>query len=179
MPRRPAFTLVELLVVIAIIGLLSTVAVVATSSARVNARNTQRKASMVQISKALELYYADNNSYPSTGGASWGNCSFYGSKADSGALAWITNLTPTYMASLPHDQDTNRGDISQNSYCSTIPTRACYLYKSDGIDYKLSAHCLPEGSPSSIAADPFSDPGAGGVRAGYDYALYTPGAASW
>jgi general secretion pathway protein G len=74
--KRHAFTLVELLVVIAIIGLLSTVAVVATGSARINSRNMKRKADLVQISKALELYYSNNNAYPSTGAThpAWGVC---------------------------------------------------------------------------------------------------------
>ena len=61
---RRAFTLVELLVVIAIIGLLSTIAVVATSSARIKARDTRRLADLKQVQSALELFYNDNGYYP-------------------------------------------------------------------------------------------------------------------
>ncbi len=65
MKVRTGFTLIELLVVIAIIGILSTLAIVALGSARQKARDAKRVADINQISRALELYYADNNSYPS------------------------------------------------------------------------------------------------------------------
>ncbi len=58
------FTLIELLVVIAIIGLLSTLAIVALNIARGKSRDTKRVADMKQVQKALELFYADNLSYP-------------------------------------------------------------------------------------------------------------------
>ncbi len=58
------FTLIELLVVIAIIGILSTLAIVALGSARQKARDSKRVADLSQVSKALELYYNDNNDYP-------------------------------------------------------------------------------------------------------------------
>lgn len=58
------FTLIELLVVIAIIGILSTLAIVALGSARQKSRDSKRVADLNQIGKALELYYSDNNAYP-------------------------------------------------------------------------------------------------------------------
>ncbi len=58
------FTLVELLVVIAIIGVLSTLAIVALGGARQKARDSKRVADLIQIGKALELYFSDNGSYP-------------------------------------------------------------------------------------------------------------------
>ena len=61
---RKGFTLIELLVVIAIIGVLSTLAVVALNSARQKSRDSKRVADVKQIQTALELYFADNNSYP-------------------------------------------------------------------------------------------------------------------
>ena len=174
--RRSAFTLVELLVVIAILGLLSTVAVVATNSARMNARNTQRKANMMQISKALELYYQDNNNtYPSTSGAWFSVTTGWGTaKSDSGAGGWIPNLAPTYMATLPRDPNTNR--VNPNSSygpCQTTATSNAFVYRSDGVDYKVIANCLPEGTLSGT--DPFLDP----PRPTYNWAVYTPGASSW
>ncbi len=45
--------------------MLSTLAIVALGSARQKARDTKRIADLTQIGKALELYYDDNNSYPS------------------------------------------------------------------------------------------------------------------
>lgn len=57
--RSKAFTLVELLVVIAIIGLLSSVALVATGPARAKAKDAKRQADIRQISFAMELCYDD------------------------------------------------------------------------------------------------------------------------
>ncbi len=154
--NRRAFTLVELLVVLAIIGLLSTVAVVALSSSRVNARNATRKTNLVQISKALELYYSDNGGYPSTSGAWRGNCVEGGSLPDTGAGAWIPNFT-SYVAQLPHDPNTNKVNPNNSEgLCQTNAGWNCYLYLSNGTDYKLLAHCTPEGTMSTT--DPFYDP---------------------
>ncbi len=68
--NKNGFTLIELLVVIAIIGILSTLAIVALSGARQKARDSKRVADGNQRSKALGLYYNDNNGYPTliTGG---------------------------------------------------------------------------------------------------------------
>ncbi|MFH1522588.1 MAG: type II secretion system protein [Patescibacteria group bacterium] len=65
MNTKKGFTLIELLVVISIIGLLSSMAVYAINSARVKARDTKRKADLKQVQLALELFYDNNNTYPS------------------------------------------------------------------------------------------------------------------
>ncbi|MBU0596567.1 prepilin-type N-terminal cleavage/methylation domain-containing protein [Patescibacteria group bacterium] len=62
--NKKGFTLIELLVVIAIIGLLSTLAVVALGSAREKARDSKRLSDVKQLQTALELYYTDQNEYP-------------------------------------------------------------------------------------------------------------------
>lgn len=62
--NKKGFTLIELLVVIAIIGLLSTLAVVALTSARTKARDSKRVADMKQLQTAMELYYSENAGYP-------------------------------------------------------------------------------------------------------------------
>ncbi len=182
MPRR-AFTLVELLVVIAIIGLLSMIAVVSLSSVRMNARNTQRKANLIQIAKALELYYADHAGYPLTGSAFWGICNEGGNwtaKSDTGSGGWIPDLAPTYLAVLPHDPNENKvNPTSARGECTSAPSWSCYAYKSDGIDYKIVAACTPEGTLS--LTDPFADPAPWGatIRGAYRWAVWTPGGASW
>lgn len=66
MRKQRGFTLIELLVVIAIIGLLSTLAVVALNNARQKSRDAKRVSDIKQIQTALELYYNDANSYPTS-----------------------------------------------------------------------------------------------------------------
>jgi prepilin-type N-terminal cleavage/methylation domain-containing protein len=61
---RRSFTLIELLVVIAIIGLLAGVAVASLNNARVRARDAKRVGDISQITKAIELAFAFNGSYP-------------------------------------------------------------------------------------------------------------------
>ncbi len=58
------FTLIELLIVIAIIGLLSTLAVIALTNARLKSRDARRITDIKQIQNALELYFSDCNGYP-------------------------------------------------------------------------------------------------------------------
>jgi len=64
MKKYRGFTLIELLVVIAIIGLLSTLAVVALNNARAKSRDAKRVSDMKQFQTALELYFNDENTYP-------------------------------------------------------------------------------------------------------------------
>lgn len=61
--NKKGFTLIELLVVIAIIGLLSTLAVVALTSARKKARDSKRVADMKQLQTAMEMVFSESNSY--------------------------------------------------------------------------------------------------------------------
>ena len=55
--NKKGFTLIELLVVVAIIGLLSTLAVVALSTAREKTRDSKRLSDLKNIQTALELHY--------------------------------------------------------------------------------------------------------------------------
>lgn len=66
MLNKKGFTLIELLVVIAIIALLSTLAVVVLSSTRKQANDAVRLSDIKEVRTALELYYTDKNSYPTT-----------------------------------------------------------------------------------------------------------------
>lgn len=98
--NKKGFTLIELLVVIAIIGLLSTLAVVALSSARQKARDSKRLSDLKQVQTALELYYTDNNAYPTAASTSTlgaGNFACLGSAGfgASGCAGAIMGLVPT------------------------------------------------------------------------------------
>ncbi len=134
------FTLIELLVVIAIIGLLSSVILASLNTARAKGRDAQRKAEMLQVQQALELYASDHSgAYPvSTGwnGYGVGNC---GGTAGTltGASGYIPNLAPTYIGVLPVDPNF----VAQSC--------AGYIYNSDGTNYKFLDHVLPESYPTA------------------------------
>ena len=150
------FSFIEILVALTIIGIISAVGMVFYQSAMKKARDARRKADLEQIRSALEIYKANdiNNNYPTTSGW-WGACSNFGSHADSGATGYVPNLAPQYMQKLPHDP---KEGLTTIPYCGGpgASTGACYLYMSDGIDYKLLAHCTPEGTMSTT--DPYFDP---------------------
>ena len=61
---KRGFTLVELLVVISIISILTIVSVSSYRTAQIKARDAERKAELVEVSKALMLYYNDVGKFP-------------------------------------------------------------------------------------------------------------------
>lgn len=83
--RLKGFTLIELLVVISIIGLLAAIGVVNFNKARIKGRDAKRKADLATIQSALENYYDDNRTYPST----------------------LTLLVPTYVPIIATDPKTD------------------------------------------------------------------------
>lgn len=140
------FTLIELLVVISIIGLLSSVVLTSINSARIRSRDSERVQSLVQLRNALELYKADNGSYPvtddiETPGVIDGLRNCVDIRSPSGIIddttmdgvgmyynsvspeTFIPNLTPKYIATLP--KNTVSG--------------MCYGYRSNGSDYIVVA----------------------------------------
>jgi len=60
------FTLIELMVVIVILGILAVVVVPRITKRPEDARVTKAKVEISNLEQALELYYLDNGSYPST-----------------------------------------------------------------------------------------------------------------
>ena len=63
--QNKGFTLIELLVVIAIIGTLASVVLASLNSARASGRDAKRASEIQEISKALQLYWLDNDGlYP-------------------------------------------------------------------------------------------------------------------
>lgn len=147
--NKSGFTLIELLVVIAIIGLLSSVVLASLNTARAKARDALRKESLVEIQKSLEMYYSDHGSYPLPYGGGWGGvdvnpCGTNG--GTSGATAYITGLTPTYMSVLPTDPLALGPNTCQG-----------YLYYSDGNNYKLLIHAIWEETYPTVG-QPWYDP---------------------
>ncbi len=153
--KKRGFTLVELMVVIAIITFLASIVVSALNASRSKARDAERKQDMIQVRNALELYYSVNKSYPSTGGNFYstsvnvpgpGTCSDFngsGTYTRTGANGYIPNLAPTYISILPIDP-------------RPLSTGNCYLYRSDGVNYKFLVFGTVENFSSN---DPINDPG--------------------
>lgn len=164
------FTLIELLVVISIISLLSSVIFASLNSARSKARDSARKQTLVQLRNALELYYTDQGSYPSTGGVWYASALDLDLQLNGGD--WIPGLAPKYIASLP--QDPLGGTISSAAFsspsCHPYSIRV-YLYISNGKDYKVLCFCSTENPVSSN--DTFAD------HRPYSYQVSSPGANSW
>ena len=117
------FTLIELLVVITIIGILATVGLASFRSAQAKSRDARRKADLVNIQKALEMYLNDKDVYPSS---SAGQIEI----PDVGNLVWNAKAEFTddkgtiYMKQLPNDPSSGK----------------VYCYLSDGSYYKLYAN---------------------------------------
>lgn len=152
---QKGFTLVELLIVISIIAILSAIGLTIYSGAQKSARITKRLEDLKAISIALELYYGVNKSYPTTSGNFRSECSNWGSYAPSDV---IPGLTPTYMAAFPADPSMNKSASS-----------SCYLYRSDGVDYKVIDYLISEFTSADYQSqrnfiDPAKDGGSDGCK---------------
>lgn len=149
MKRNKGFTLVELLIVVAIIGILSTLLTANFIGVRQRARDAQRKADLRQIQSALELYRADQQSYPTL----IANC-------ESGVSLMSPDCSSsTYMKKVPKDPN---GASYYNS--------GDYFFSSNGTTYTL-AGCLENANDVSGTS---TSPGGSGCSSNYYYVLENP-----
>jgi len=145
------FTVVELLVVMSIIGILATIVIPSVNKARAKSRDAVRRADLVSLQTALEIYWNVNGAYPSTINSGWYS-SEPGNAVTNNSGNYIPGLSPSYIFALPRDP---RGGASKIiPPCSSW--KAAYLYKSDGTNFKLLSHCAPESFPT--AGQAFYDP---------------------
>jgi len=107
---RKGFTLIELLVVMAILGILAVIGLGSFRSAQIKGRDAKRKHDLGQIQNALELFYNDNQDYPTTD-----------EFPDSGTT-WQSATGTVYLKEIPSD-----------------PKFGSYQYSSDGVEYRLYA----------------------------------------
>jgi len=126
MKSQRGFTLIELLVVIAIIGILASIITVSLNSARAKGRDSKRISDIRTIQLALESYYNDNGSYPT---------SIY-----SGSLN-------NYLPVVPDDPRDNATPYSYSSYNTTGSTN-CTVSKPIG--YHLGAGLEDATNPALI-----------------------------
>ena len=121
---RGGFTLIELLVVISIIGVLSGMVLVAMTDMRAKARDARRNTDLIQIRKALEMYYAANEIYPNL--TSW--------RSSNNDAAWnpLTVALAPYI-SLPKDSiNTPPSGTLLHAYSSGVYTYSYYTGTTQG-----------------------------------------------
>lgn len=141
--RQQGFTLLELLIVIVIIGILATIVVPGLTSGPRRARDTQRKADLRGLKNALEVYYNDNNSYPTQTAAA---TDFLSSDT------LVTALVSNYAPSIPCDprssgasgspKTTTDGTAGNDTAdCAVQDSVLQYLYQSgaSGASYTICA----------------------------------------
>lgn len=193
------FTLIELLVVVLIIGILASLIIVNVSEARKSARDAKRVANLKAIQSALEMYNDKNGVYPKTfssvdpGGWSsgvtisppggtffaipgssngWsGKCSTFGNISD-----WVPGLVSGgFIPTLPTDPKPKGND-------------GCYIYKSNGTDYKLRANKVmetvfgndPSDSRNSTSIQEIDDPAVAALAGTLPtIAVFSFGARGW
>ncbi len=97
--KKTGFTLIELLVVITIISILTIIAVSQFNTAKIKARDTQRKADLDSVSKAVNMYYADYGEFPVQAMVGWGG--------------EFKDVDYYYMKVVPEE---NRADFDQYCY---------------------------------------------------------------
>lgn len=117
--RRAGFTIVELLIVIVVIGILAAIVIVAYSGVQERAKYSSKRSDIETLQKLVEVYNAQNGSYPSTGSA-WTYQRRDGNN-------FIPGLVPQFASTLPQVTDGPTGS----------PTNNTYIYTSNGTDYKL------------------------------------------
>ncbi len=163
--QKRGFTLVELMVVISVIGILASIVYANFGSARGGARDDIRKSSLEEVRLALELYKAQNGSYPlgCKGSGNWSGTNHATYGASCTPNNYISGLTPDFIAQLPWDPNT---DASQG-----------YLYRSNGTDYKFMAWNSVEQKTIKLLTDEYSRSTT--TMYATTYAVYSSGAATW
>ncbi|HEX7041829.1 MAG TPA: type II secretion system protein [Patescibacteria group bacterium] len=134
--RQHGFTLIELLIVIAIIGILATLLMTNFIGVRQRARDAQRKSDVRQMQSALELYRADNGSYPAAVGSN-------GLSTTCPTPQAFANGGTTYMAQVPCDP------LGSSYYHS-----GNYFYKQVSNGYEIGA-CLENSADTDYYSGAF------------------------
>jgi general secretion pathway protein G len=127
---QDGFTLIEIMVVILIIGLLALMVVPRLRGVADRAKRTKAQADIQELKQALDRYYLDNGSYPTT---------------DQGLQALVA---PPTGGRLPSNYE-------QGGYIEKLPNDPWgnqYFYQSDGTTYALKSFG-PDGVQSADDID--------------------------
>jgi prepilin-type N-terminal cleavage/methylation domain-containing protein len=158
--KPKGFTLIELLIAVVVIGVLAGILLSVLNADRIRgtARDAQRASDLGRIQAALELYYAQNRSYPvspnSGGSGTWSNVSTGGN----GDLDTV--LEAGFLSKFPLDPiDDDTGDHNGPCNCDNQDANgSCtdsfrYNYISDGTYYLLTAIMeVPESADPSLCS---------------------------
>lgn len=136
---KNGFTLVELLIVIVIIAILAAITAVAYNGIQGRARDSQRQGDIKTLAKALEMYYIDNNQYPSCSGSGSTTINTSWCTTADGSWALLTSkLVPKYISAMPRDPvSTPNANVEtpvgynyayfSGSYCGVAPFQVYIL----------------------------------------------------
>jgi general secretion pathway protein G len=127
---QDGFTLIEIMVVILIIGLLALMVVPRLRGVADRAKRTKAQADIQELKQALDRYYLDNGSYPTT---------------DQGLQALVS----------PPTEGRTPTNYEQGGYIEKLPTDPWgnqYFYQSDGTTYALKSFG-PDGVQSADDID--------------------------
>jgi len=127
---QSGFTLIEIMVVILIIGLLALMVVPRLRGVADRAKRTKAQADIQELKQALDRYYLDNGSYPTT---------------DQGLQALVT----------PPSTGRTPANYEQGGYIEKLPNDPWgnqYFYQSDGSAYALKSFG-PDGVQSADDID--------------------------
>ncbi len=129
--KQTGFTIVELLIVVVVIAILASITVVAYNGIQQQARDSQRRADMDAIAKALSMHNVERGAFPNTGGGS------------STGEGWFNGGSPTLLTVLQsagyltnqqiRDPVTLTGSTATTSgylvtYCGTGDARRAIIY---------------------------------------------------
>ena len=137
------FTLLELLVVIVILGILVVIGLRSFMSSQIKARDSRRKGELEQLSKSLEMFWADQGYYPV--GNDEGKIMMQDSEGNWTTFEWgeafydVNNPSTIYMTKLPGSGtiscyyqafELQAGTFVPGSYPTATQARAYQIYTS-------------------------------------------------
>ncbi len=166
--KNKGFTLIELMVAISIVAILSAIGLTLFTSVQKSARSAKRMEDLHAISLALEQYKLANGSYPITTNLTSGwtsECSHPWGLGNLSSDQVIPGLVPKYMQNFPSDPTMDK-----------VNHKSCYLYMSNGNDYKLLDHDIAEFSAADYQKQPsLVDPS----RMYWSWQMSTPDGRGW